>query len=112
MNALFPPLPEIIRDITILRLHDPSGSVKTALTPRGRWLSSPATTPPERERPMSRKSTRKFKTEVQELLDLIIHSLYSNKEIFLRELISNGSDAIDRLRYRAQTEPGLLEGGA
>ncbi|MCP4687554.1 MAG: molecular chaperone HtpG, partial [Desulfobacterales bacterium] len=55
-----------------------------------------------------KKETRKFETEVQQLLNLIINSLYSNKEIFLRELVSNASDAIDRLRFRAQTEPELL----
>ena len=52
--------------------------------------------------------THEFKTEVQQLLNLIVNSLYSNKEIFLRELISNASDAIDRLRFEAQTHPDLL----
>lgn len=51
-----------------------------------------------------------FKTEVNKLLELMIHSLYSNKEIFLRELISNGSDAIDKLRFHALTNDALLEG--
>jgi molecular chaperone HtpG len=57
---------------------------------------------------MAAKKTRKFKTEVQQLLHLIIHSLYSNKEIFLRELISNASDAIDKARFKEQTEPALF----
>ena len=52
--------------------------------------------------------THSFQADVSQLLDLMIHSLYSHKEIFLRELISNGSDACDRLRYAAITEPGLL----
>ncbi|SVB58329.1 uncharacterized protein METZ01_LOCUS211183, partial [marine metagenome] len=50
-----------------------------------------------------------FKTEVQQLLDLVIHSLYSNKDIFLRELISNGSDAIDRLRFETLSKKELIK---
>jgi len=53
--------------------------------------------------------TRAFQTEVQQLLHLIIHSLYGNKEIFLRELISNASDACDRLRFSALTDKSLYE---
>ena len=49
-------------------------------------------------------SNRKFKTEVNQLLDLLIHSLYSHSEIFLRELISNSSDALDKLKYLTLTD--------
>ena len=61
---------------------------------------------------VSEKQTLGFQTEVKQMLHLMIHSLYSNKEIFLRELISNASDAADKLRFEALAKPELLEGGA
>jgi len=55
------------------------------------------------------KQTLSFQAEVKQILHLVTHSLYSNKEIFLRELISNASDACDKLRYEALDRPGLFE---
>jgi len=57
----------------------------------------------------SKKETLGFQTEVKQLLHLMIHSMYSNKEIFLRELVSNASDASDKLRFEAIANPALLE---
>src|SRR4249919_2653879 len=53
--------------------------------------------------------THHFQTEVTQLLQIVIHSLYGNKEIFLRELVSNASDAADKLRFEAMSDPALFE---
>jgi molecular chaperone HtpG len=57
-----------------------------------------------------KQQTHHFQAEVSRVLRLVIESLYSNREVFLRELVSNASDALDKLRFRAVTEPDLLEG--
>ncbi|MDF1646321.1 MAG: molecular chaperone HtpG [Legionellaceae bacterium] len=59
-----------------------------------------------------KQQTMGFQTEVKQILDLVVHSLYSNKEIFLRELVSNASDALDKLRFLALSEADLYEGDA
>src|SRR3954464_12865839 len=63
------------------------------------WLMDATTT----------RETLGFQAEVKQLLHLMVHSLYGNKEIFLRELVSNASDACDKLRFEAMSDPALFE---
>ncbi|MBP2652446.1 MAG: htpG [Firmicutes bacterium] len=58
------------------------------------------------------KENRKFEAETKQLLDLMVHSIYTNREIFLRELISNASDALDKIRFESLTNQDLLEGNS
>ncbi len=85
--------------------------------PAGARMSGrvPSSTEPETDPTMTvdtHKETLGFQTEVKQLLHLMIHSLYSNREIFLRELISNASDACDKLRFEALTDGALFEDDA
>ena len=68
------------------------------------------TTPESQETKVEKTEKHEFQAEVREVLNLMIHSLYSNREIFLRELISNASDACDKLRFQALQNADLLGG--
>lgn len=68
-----------------------------------------ATTPDVEYTPPKGSETFKFEAEVHRMLDIVVNSLYQNKDVFLRELISNASDALDKLRFLALTKPGFLK---
>jgi molecular chaperone HtpG len=73
-------------------------------------IAEPANQPPGKTNMAAANETLTFQAETKELLRLMIHSLYTDKDIFLRELISNASDALDRLRFESLTNQDILQG--
>ncbi len=91
-----------------------TAKAKTAKAKTAKAKTAKAVPPKGRQRskkPEGQEQSLEFQADTRQLLDIVIHSLYSNKEIFLRELISNASDALDRLRFEALTNPELMDTG-
>lgn len=76
---------------------------------RAEETAADATTPDVEYTPPKGSETFKFEAEVHRMLDIVVNSLYQNKDVFLRELISNASDALDKIRFLALTKPKLLK---
>src|SRR4029078_2451521 len=100
--------------VQVTRRHCRRARVLTARRSCSSWVPSGAAVPPPWRRPMREEKdaeTHKFKAEVSQVLSLVINSLYSNKDIFLRELISNSADALDKLRSATLETPELTPKG-
>src|SRR5512134_570647 len=94
------------------RLYSAGDLIRAACDPISPSLPTVTLTRPMTTTAAPAKETLGFQAEVKQLLHLMVHSLYGNKEVFLRELVSNASDAADKLRFEAIADPSLLAGDA